>query len=88
MDNEEVECETFTAEQYHGLVRGCQRITVYDHDWQKFYGGEATAEQREQFLAGYNADDEPFTPTSATERIALGCQVVWRRLHFVRFLLC
>ena len=84
MDNEEVECETFTAVQYHGLVRGCERITVYDHDSQKFYGGEATAEQREQFLDGYNADDQPFTPTSASEHPIMDLECFENYLAYLR----
>lgn len=47
MDNEEVCCEPFKVSFYHRMVRGrCERITVFDPDSEKFYRGDATAEQR------------------------------------------
>jgi len=58
MDNDEVDCKTFPVLEYQDMVKGCEKITVYNPDDGCFYGGESTEEQQRSFLWWYNKEDE------------------------------
>ena len=64
MDNEDVECTTFSLAEYHHMVRGCEKITIYDPDSGRFYGGEASVQQQQVFLDNYDAGGEESQPTT------------------------
>ena len=68
IDDETAVCEPFNAAEYREMVSGCEAITVYDEDNNRFFGGASTEEERGEFLErrgeeGSGMSEEDDTPT-------------------------